>query len=189
MGDLFGGESEGQETSREFTQEGVAELRRGKAKLEGTGSFKNLLEMIGLQTGDPLTFSPQVVQGMKQQGFDDSSRAFQGALSQIGDRMGALGMFRSGATNQQFQNAAADYGGRVADVSRQIDTQAALQRNQDLAAAVQNAMQVLGLQQRQYENIGNAWIGSATNPVFSQPDSGGIGGLLGTLAGAFIPGI
>jgi hypothetical protein len=87
-----------------------------------------------------------------------------------------------------MQRAAGEYGRGIADASRQVDTAAALQRNQDYSSAIQNALSVLGMQQRPYENIGAAYLGGSNSPVWQQPSGGeqlgeGLGSILGILAG------
>lgn len=190
MGDLFG-DSAGQSQVKKFTKQAVGSYREGQKTLEGAPSFQNLFGIINSQSAHPESLSPSVVRGIKQNMYDESSHAFQGALSQIGEQMGAAGLFRSGGTGNQFQQAAGEYARGIADASRQVDTQAALQRNQDYSSAIQNALAVLGMQQRPYENIGNAYIGAGSNPVWQQPSGGeqaaeGLGGILGILAGGLI---
>lgn len=157
--------------------------------MEANPAYQGAMGITQTQTAHPLTFSPEVIQMLKQRMYDESATAFQGGLDAIGERMGAAGLYRSGSTNQQFQNAAGQYGRGIADASRQVDTQAALQRNQDYGSAIQNAMAMLGLQQRPYENIANAYSGAASNPAFGQPGPGaGIGEGLGSILSVLLAG-
>jgi hypothetical protein len=188
MGDLFGGPTAGQSQAKKYIKQSVGSYKAGQQALESAPSFQGAQGIVNTQTAHPQSLSPDVVRGMKQNMYDDSSLAFQGALGQIGEAMGAQGLYRSGGTNTQFQKAAGDYGRGIADASRQIDTQAALQRNTDYASAIQNAMAVLGMQQRPYENIGQAYLGGSNNGVWQQPSGGeqaaqGLGSILGIVAG------
>lgn len=184
------GESTGTKYAKKYTKKAVGSLTTGQGVLEAPGGLFDFGRQIGLQWGkQPLSLSPEVVAGMKQRGFDTADQAFQGALDTIGERQGAAGLYRSGGTNQGFQNAAAQYGGQIADVSRQIDTQAALQRNADFMQAIQSLLALSGAQQRPYEQIANAYMGASSNPAFSQPGPlQGIGAGLGQLAGTFFGG-
>lgn len=185
MGDLFG-PTAGQAQAKKYVKQSVGSYKAGQKVLESAPAFQGAMGIANTQTANPLTFSPGVISGMKQRLYDDSSQAFQGALDQIGEQMGAAGLYRSGGTNTQFQRAASDYARGIADASRQVDTQAALQRNTDYTSAIQNAMAILGLQQRPYENIGQAYLGGSNNATLTQPSGGelfgqGLGSLLGVL--------
>jgi len=187
MGDLFG-DTAGQAQTKKYVKKSVGSYEAGQKKLEGAQSFQNLFGIINSQSAHPESLSPEIVRGIKQRMYDDSSLAFQGGLEQIGEAMGAAGQFRTGGTNTQMQRAAGEYGRGIADASRQVDTAAALQRNQDYSSAIQNALSVLGMQQRPYENIGAAYLGGSNSPVWQQPSGGeqfgeGLGSILGILAG------
>jgi len=157
--------------------------------MEGNPAFQGAMGIAQQQTASPLSLSPEILQMLKQRMFDDSATAFQGGMDSISERMGASGLYRSGSTNQQFQNAAGQYGRGIADASRQVDTAAALQRNQDYSSAIQNAMAMLGLQQRPYEQIANAYSGGASNSNLGQPGpGGGFGEGLGSILGVLLAG-
>ncbi len=181
-------ENGGATAARKYSKKAVGSLQSGQQVLEDpSGLFRQGYD-IGLNFAkNPLSLSPEIVATMKQRGFDEAGGAFQGALNTIGERMGAMGMYRSGGTNTQFQNAAAEYGGRIADVSRQVDTDAAKQRNTDWMQAISAILPLIQQQQRPYEQIANAYMATGSNPAFGQPGSGlGIGQGIGSLLGALI---
>lgn len=181
-------ESSGARSARRYTGRAVSSLEAGQGLMNQPGGLFDTASQVGLTFGkSPLSLSPEVVAMMKQRQYDDSSRALQGALDMIGERQGAMGMYRSGGTNLQFQNAAGEFGRSIADQSRQIDTQAALQRNQDFMNAIAAILPLVQQQQRPYENIANVYSGAASNSNFSQPGAGlGIGQGIGTLLGALV---
>ncbi len=182
-------ESSGARSARRYTGRAIDTLQQGQGVMNQPGGLFDTASNVGLTFGkSPLSMSPEVVALIKQRGYDDSSRAFQGALDMIGERQGAQGMYRSGGTNLQFQNAAGEFGRATADQSRQVDTQAALQRNQDFMNAIAAILPLVQQQQRPYEQMAQIYGGAASNQNFSQPGAGaGIGQGLGALLGALIP--
>jgi hypothetical protein len=76
----------------------------------------------------------------------------------------------------------------IADACRQIETQAAMQRPQDIANAVAVMNAMMAPQYQWNRDIANIYAGGASNPVWQQQSpmtsfGTGIGNIVGALAG------
>ena len=114
--------------------------------------------------------------------------AARGQTMQNNERATAAQGFRSGTTRGQERRVTQDLGSNIATGMRNVRTQAALQRPQDIIAAIGAQLPLLAQQYQWPRDIAAAHLGIASNPINAQPSplmgiGQGIGGLAGSLAG------
>jgi hypothetical protein len=162
-------ETQGQATSRKYTKRGVNTLKDAYSQFLEDPLFMRQRGIVQNRLDQPFTFDASTVAGMKAGANEQAQGAYQGALGQSLERAGAAGGYRGGAQRGSERRLAQGLGSTVANLNREIDTQAALQKGVD----VQNASTLgSGLLTSQYQfprDIANIWAGAATNPTLLQP--------------------
>lgn len=137
----------------------------------------------------PFTYTPEIISGMKAGATEQAQGAYEGALGQSLERAGAAGGYRGGAQRGTERRLAQGLGGTIANLNREIDTQAAMQRGVDIQNAVGLATPVLNSQYQFPRDIANVYSGASVNPIWQQPSpfaqlASGVGGLGGSILGA-----
>lgn len=178
------GESSGTTQARRYTRSAVNTLGGAQAALLLDPNFLAGRDIGYALTQDPLSFNPQVVQGMKDSATETAYGHARGQFDQLNERATAAQGFRSGATRAQERRVVQGLGSDIANAHRQIDTQAALQRPTDLINAINAQLPILQTQFQFPRDIAAAYSGAASNPILAQPSPAqgigqGLGGLLG----------
>lgn len=187
-------QSTGQKTAKKYTGKAVDTLQGARTDMLSNPLYL-LGQQIARQVGEqPLSLPPEIVNLIKSNQTQQTYDAYNGAVGSGLERAGAVGAYRDGSTRQFERNQAADLGGAIGNMNRNVDIQAAMQRNPDMA----NASNLLNSNlQTKYgfdRDIANVFSGAATNPVWSQQTPkpgalGGLGGIGGSIAGSgFSPG-
>lgn len=184
----MGGMTSGQKQSKKFTEAGVSTLREGQTAMMSDALFRAGRQLALEYASNPYTFDPKLVAQLRALAADQQSVAARQAEQQVAERAGATGSYRSGMTGEMQRRVALQQGQGIADAYRQIDTQAALQRPQDIANAVAMMNAVLGPQYQWNRDIANVYAGGSSNPVWQQPSpwatfGTGVGNIFGSLVG------
>ena len=179
----------GQETAGKFTKSGVKTLKDAYSKFLQDPLFLAGKKLAQQRVDQPYTFTPEVIAGMKARAREGAQTDYEGALGSSLERAGAAGAYRSGSTRGMEQRLAQGLGSTVANLNRDIDTQAALQRPVDISNALNSFLPTLAAQFQFPRDIANTYAGAASNPIWNQPSPfaqllGGIGGVGGGLLGA-----
>lgn len=138
---------------------------------------------------NPLTMGPEVTDKIKRTAMDTASNSYAQNTAQLQERFGATGNAGSGYAYGAQRDEALRLGGKLGDISRDVDVAAAQQRRQDEASAISILQAMLGVEQAPFRDKANILAGGAALPVWSQPSAGaslgqGLGSLAGTVAGA-----
>lgn len=183
------GQTSGQRTASRYTQRGVNALLGGQADFLLNPSFLQGRQLALELANSPLSWNPQTIQAAENNVDTNAYGAFRGQMGQIREQASAAQGFRSGTTRMQERQAAQGLGDTIATGHRAIQTQAALQRPQDLIAAMQAQLPLLQMQYQWPRDIAATYSGAASNPIWSQPSPLAQAGQgAGSLAGALIGG-
>jgi len=186
----MGSMTSGQKQAKKYTQQAVSQLQSGRADMLMNPLYLAGQERAKQYLANPQSFSPEIVAQMKAIATDAMRSQGDSATRAMGERAAAGGRFRSGQTGDMIQRAQLQIGQGIADQYRQIESQAALQKNVDLANAVNLGMSVMAPQYQWDRDIAGVYGGAAMNPIWQQPSplaqvAGGLGSIGGTiLAGA-----
>lgn len=137
---------------------------------------------------NPYTFNPQLVAQLRALAADQQASTARATQQQVAERAGATGSYRSGMTGEMQRRVAQQQGQGIADAYRQIETQAAMQRPQDIANAVAVMNAMMAPQYQWNRDIANIYAGGASNPVWQQQSpmtsfGTGVGNIFGSLVG------
>lgn len=185
------GESEGAERQTRFVGQATNQLRAAKQQQSEDPIFQLSRALTTKFGQNPQSMSPQVVAGMKANMTGEATRASQGAFNSARESAAASGAFRGGAQRGREYRISQQLGDTIAEGNRQIDTQAALQRNQDYSAALDAMAKMLGTTYQFDRDIANAYNGVATTQQTggassAQQGAAAAGAIAATIAAAFI---
>jgi hypothetical protein len=132
--------------------------------------------------------SPQVVQGLEQNNAISANRAYNTAQDAADAKAAATTGYRSGPAQDAHRYNSMQLADTIASGNRQIETQAALQRNPDIINALAAAMPYLKLPLEIPSQQAQILGGLATSRVMEQPSPfaqalGGVGQLGGAVLG------
>lgn len=191
--------------------QGLDALQSAQNDLLGSDPYKAFTSLLSQFSTNPNTYTPELIASIKGRASDAAQQGYGEAMNAAWDRAGAQGAYRDGSTRAGESRLGQQLGGRLADISRQVDEDAAKQRIADLAQfgsllqgffnlrsgpaqAYANAAIGVGTQQANYNaspfgdaakgigTLGMA-IGSAPQP-YKYDSSGKITGGGGTLFGS-----
>ena len=182
----MGSMTSGQKQSKKFTTQGVGALTQGQTQMLSDPLFRAGQQLALEYAKNPYTFDPKLVAQLRALASDQQATAGRQAAQQVSERAGATGSYRSGMTGDMQRRLALQQGQGIADAYRQIDTQAAMQRPQDIANAVAMMNAVLGPQYQWNRDIANVYAGGAGSNVWQQPSpwasfGTGVGKIFGSL--------
>lgn len=184
----MGSETSGQRQSRRYTRSAVNTLSGAQGALLIDPNFLAARDLGYALTQNPLSMPPEVVQSMINTGTENAYGNYRSALMQNDERATAAQGFRSGTTRGQERRLATGLGSDLANMTRQVQTTAALQRPQDIMNAINTQFPILNTQFQFPRDIANIYAGASANPILAQPSPAqGIGQGLGGLVGAFLP--
>lgn len=182
------GQTSGQRQASRYTTKGVDTLKGAEQRFLLDPQFLAGKEL-GLQLANsPFSWTPEAIGNAKNSMTTNAYSAFNGQMDQIGETATAAQGFRSGTTMGQQRRAAQGLGDTIAQGNRAIDTQAALQRPQDIINAINAQLPALTMQYQWPRDIANIYAQQSTNPVWGQPSplasaGQGVGALFGSMAG------
>ena len=184
------GSNSGQDQVRARGRDAIGHLVQGQENLLSSPEYlmgRDAVQSILANAGR--LFTPEMTAGLKANVSADASNAYQGAMGRANERAAASGGFRSGFARDAERRAAVDFGDVISRGFREIDTQIPQLNRQAQLGAIDIANRESQIPYATSQNIANASLGIAGNPIWQQPSSGasllgGIGQLGGSALGA-----
>ncbi len=181
----------GLKASREAGEDAINEATQQRDVLQPESiNFQALQQIAQLIGDDPLSLSPEIVQGLKSNFASDANAAARNQLAESRQGLSQGPGLRSGAARQSEQDIAVGLGNSIAGANQQLDAQAGTQRLTDLIQAFQVQQSALQQELQPEKELINTLLGgssaigaTAANTPVSSPLSS-VGGLVGTLGGA-----
>lgn len=178
------GEPAGVTQSKKYTKQAVGTLRDAQAALLLDPNFLLSRDLGYELASDPFSWNAAAIENAKNSVREGAYGSARSQMAQNDERATAAQGFRSGTTRAQERQISQGLGSELAQGFRAIDTQAALQRPNDLVNAINAQLPILQTQFQFPRDIAAVLAGQASNPILAQPSplqgiGQGVGGLLG----------
>lgn len=139
----------------------VDELKGVRDDFLASDPYKAFTALLSQYAQDPYTFDATDVANMKARAANEVHQGARNATMTAWERAGAVGGYRDGSTRAVEGRIGQQVGARLGDISRQIDTDAARQRIDDIARFGSLLQGYLQLRSAPSQNLANAYQGVA----------------------------
>lgn len=139
--------------------QGIGVLQQAQDDTVGSDAYAGFMEAFTRFAQNPQTYSPEDIAGIKGRAGDAAVTGAQNFQNAAWERAGAQGAYRDSSTRAGEARVGQQLGGQLADISRNTDQMAALQRVQDLAQLGSLLQGFFNLRQGPSNALANAYIG------------------------------
>lgn len=140
-------------------QQGLNALGASQKDLLGSAPYMSFVDLMTQFSKQPQTFGPGDLESIKARATGEAHQGARNTTMAAWERAGATGSYRDGSTRAVEGRIGQQLGGRLGDISRQVDEMGARQRYTDLAQFGSLLQNLFQLRQGPAQAFSNAAIG------------------------------